>query len=81
MRLPGDSRDELRHSMLVGTDDGNGFSNGPIEIPDRDPILSHARLCTILDGEVAEGVQGEIGQHDDGNLRIVGIPNQVGENA
>ena len=67
--------------MLVGTDDGNGFSNGLIEILDRDLILSHARLCTILDGEVEEGVQGETGQHDDSNLRIVGIPNQVGENA
>ena len=42
--------DELRRLMLVRIDDGNGFSNGLVEILDRDLILSHARLCTILDG-------------------------------
>lgn len=74
-------KDELRRSILIGTDDGNGFSNGPVEMLDRDLIFSHARLCATLPGYMEELVQGEMGQHDDGNLRVVGMPNQVEENA
>ncbi len=48
---------------------------------DRDLIFSHARLCATLPGYMEELVQGEMGQHDDGNLRVVGMPNQVEENA
>ena len=44
------NKDELCSSILVGTSDGNRPSDGKIEVFDGILVLSHARLCAILEG-------------------------------